>query len=400
MLILMTLLMGCQPTFPPEPTSDVRQAGTLAGEATQATEFVDGVSNEELQNSLFDVDALHLIEITIPEGSYQSLNLEPEVWVAADLEWNGMLFEEVGIRIKGNGSFSPINVKPSLKVEFDKYGGPDAFWLDQIVLNNMTTDPSGIREVTAYYLYRAMGVPAVRATHTIVHINGSVRGVYTLMEDVQLRTFEPWGMSSNGWMAEMFLADFQTDLLPNFEDEDGTAQLDGIRGVIEALRLEDDDEAMDALEEHVEMDQFISFYAASGLIGQYDAYPYRSPGDDVHIYTDPDHHRISFIPHGLDETFRDPTRHMAIAPGLLANRCYFNPGCQDRLREQMWDTLDTMDALDLRNFTAEQSAKIAPSLHSDPVLSPILAELEFHRMTEFLENREDQLVLNMGARQP
>lgn len=400
MLVLTTLLLGCQPAFPPEPAQDASPVVILEDGVTHATEFVDGMSNEELQNSLFDVDALHLIEITISEGAYQSLKIDPEVWVPADLEWNGMLFEEVGVRVKGNGSFSPVDVKPSLKIEFDKYGRADAFGLDQIVLNNMTTDPTGIREVTAYYMYRAMGVPAVRATHTILHINGTVRGVYTLMEDVQLRTFEPWGMSSSGWMAEMFLADFHPDLIPNFEDEDGIVQLDGINGVIEALALEDDDEAMDALEEHIEMDQFISFYSVSGLIGQYDAYPYRSPGDDVHIYTDPDHQRISFIPHGLDETFRDPTRHMAIAPGLLANRCYFTQACQDRLRERMWDTMDTMEVLDLGNFAAEQFDKISSSLDSDPVLHPIIAEVQLERVTAFLDNREDQLLLNMGARQP
>jgi len=399
--ILAAALMACQPqTREPEPVEPAATDTVADDWNSQSTEFVDGTSNEEWQNTLFDLEAVHVLNLTIQQGNYDALRLEPEEWVPADLEWQGMVFKQVGVRLKGNGSFQPIDLKPSLKIEFDTFGGADAFGLDKIVLNNMTSDPAGVREVTAYHLYRSMGVPAVRATHAELHINGLYRGVYTLMEDVQLRTFEPWGLREDGWLAEMFDAEFQVGSLSGFQHEDGNLLSSGVFATTDALELEDDGEAFAALESTVDMEAFLAFYAVSALVGQFDAYPYRSPGDDVHVYTDPVTEKLSFIPHGLDETFNDPARHMAMGPGLLASRCYFNPDCQARLNQQMWATMDTFEAIGVSDFMQHQFEKIQPARAQEPLFNPTEAAGHLVLIKAFADGRSDDLLDDMGPRIP
>ena len=68
MFILAAALMACQPQPPGSEPVEPDGTATLAEDwSSHATEFVDGTSNEEWQNTLFDLEAVHVLHLTIQQ---------------------------------------------------------------------------------------------------------------------------------------------------------------------------------------------------------------------------------------------------------------------------------------------------------------------------------------------
>src|SRR6185436_8894842 len=68
---------------------------------------------------------------------------------------------------------------------FDRYNAGQHFLgLKSLVLDNLSQDPSGIRETTAMRLFTRLGIPAPRETHCRLYVNGQYSGLYGLVESV------------------------------------------------------------------------------------------------------------------------------------------------------------------------------------------------------------------------
>lgn len=95
-----------------------------------------------------------------------------------------VVYPDVGLHLKGrNGSFRPLNDKPSLTLKFDKFKADQRFHgLKKIHLNNAAQDPSYLCEIICGELFRQAGVPATRGTHARVKLNGRDLGLYVLKE--------------------------------------------------------------------------------------------------------------------------------------------------------------------------------------------------------------------------
>ena len=92
------------------------------------------------------------------------MNFTSNDFYPADVTWNGMRVRNVGIRSRGLGSRS--GVKPGLEVNFAHYSSRGQFLgMRALVLDNLTTDPSMIRERVAMAFLRRFGVPAPREVH-------------------------------------------------------------------------------------------------------------------------------------------------------------------------------------------------------------------------------------------
>ena len=73
------------------------------------------------------------------------------------------------IRSRGLGSRAGL---PGLRVDFDRYGRPDAVGLTSVVLCNNTQDPSSLHERVA--MRPARMLPASRTAHARLFVNGSL----------------------------------------------------------------------------------------------------------------------------------------------------------------------------------------------------------------------------------
>ena len=81
------------------------------------------------------------------------------------------------------GSFRPVNDRPALTLNFDKYREKQKFHgLDKLHLNNSVQDGGYLNEHLASVIFNAGGVPAPRISHARVWLNGRDLGFYVLKE--------------------------------------------------------------------------------------------------------------------------------------------------------------------------------------------------------------------------
>lgn len=151
-------------------------------------------------------DLLHQVEKRAAKAkAFGDTPPEPEnggrqpIWVPATIRFEGKDWTHVGLRYKGVSSLSSAwmmgDPKLPLKLDFDQFEDeyPETknqrfFGFKQLSLANNTRDPAGLRDILAYDILRAAGLPSLRAVPCEVMLdqgNGPVRlGLYTLIEVV------------------------------------------------------------------------------------------------------------------------------------------------------------------------------------------------------------------------
>jgi len=146
---------------------------------------VSAPASAQTQADLFDDSTLHTVEIVIHSRDWSDLhaNFRSNDHYPCDVIWNGLRMRNVAVRSRGNGS--RYEAKPGLELSFDHYASQQRFLgLRALVLDNLVTDPSMIRESTAMALMRRVGVPAPREAPARVFVNGAYAGLYMMVEPV------------------------------------------------------------------------------------------------------------------------------------------------------------------------------------------------------------------------
>ncbi|MBU0691298.1 CotH kinase family protein [bacterium] len=139
---------------------------------------------------LFESDQVHEIRLTFHQADWWSLlraNFEGQddpQYLAAEFDWQTIHFDSIGVRFKGNSSYTGYpGVKKSFKLDIDEYVTDQTIYgLDKLNLNNGFNDPTFVREVCAYEICEAVGLPTVRTNYAALYINDEYWGLYTLVE--------------------------------------------------------------------------------------------------------------------------------------------------------------------------------------------------------------------------
>jgi spore coat protein CotH len=138
---------------------------------------------------------IHTINIRFPRADYwdslayyYAQGNEQEIMATAIV--NGVVYDSIGVRFKGNSSYSYPNNKKSFKINFDQYKANPILWdnLKAVHLNNMYADPSFMREKIHLDFCRDAGVTAPRANYAMLYINDTLFAFYSLVEHVD-KTF-------------------------------------------------------------------------------------------------------------------------------------------------------------------------------------------------------------------
>jgi spore coat protein CotH len=104
--------------------------------------------------------------------------------LAKSVEINGLLFDSVGVKYKGNSSYSPGNNKNPLHIELNFVKeGQNYNGIKDIKLSNGFADPTFVREPLSYEIARKY-MDAPRANHAKVWMNGTYWGVYGNTESI------------------------------------------------------------------------------------------------------------------------------------------------------------------------------------------------------------------------
>jgi spore coat protein CotH len=136
-------------------------------------------------DAFFDDTVVQDVRLDLNAGDWQALraNFRDDTYYPADFRWKDQVVRGVGIRSRGFGTRNPI--KPSLRVDFNRYS-PDQEFLGvkSVVLKNNVSDPSNMHERLSMLLFRRMGIPAPRVVHARLFVNGEFYGIYDLVESV------------------------------------------------------------------------------------------------------------------------------------------------------------------------------------------------------------------------
>ena len=147
--------------------------------------LVPSAGAAQTADEFFDSRTLHDVRLSIHSSDVRQLReryLE-DVYVPADFEWRGIRVRNVGVRVRGLATRSAV--KLGLRIDFNRYvGGQTFLGMRAVVLDNALKDASFIRERTSMALIERMGQPAPRESFGRVYINGTLEGLYVLVEAV------------------------------------------------------------------------------------------------------------------------------------------------------------------------------------------------------------------------
>ena len=276
-------------------------AGLVLSEGHAATNRPAPPRKKIDRSEVFFADpVVRLFQIEVSDAARLSLERSPRTYVAGTVCEGDQVFTNVGLHLKGMGSFRPIEEKPSLVLNFDKFV-PDRDYsgITKLMLNNSVQDSTYLAELLATGLFRDAGVPAARVTHARVRLNGRDLGLYTAIEGMNKRFLKRHFPDATGNLYEGYLRDITYRL-----DQDGgtnTTQAD-VRALLAACRLRDPAARFQALRQRLDVERFVSFAAMEMLIAHWDGYTLKT--NNYRLYHDPATDQMVFIPHGMDAVFR------------------------------------------------------------------------------------------------
>ncbi len=144
-------------------------------------------------DNIFAGIQVHTINIRFLQPNYwDSLTIYyyqgDEQYIPATVIVNGETYDSVGVRFKGQSSFTHPNNKKSFRLSFDEFrSGQRWDGLKGVHVNNCWEDPTLMREKIHLDFCRDAGVAAPRANFTRLLINDTLFAFYSLVEHVDKR---------------------------------------------------------------------------------------------------------------------------------------------------------------------------------------------------------------------
>ena len=244
-------------------------------------------------------------------------------WAHADLRIedgrSSLDFKDVGIRYKGNSSFTRSSIAAPLlanfKLKIDLHGTKGT-WDGEKTFNFQSgvVDTSRMKDSAAYWIFRAAGLPAPRTAYAelIFNVPGVYQdtsaGLFTLLEDVNSKFLERVLPPGTGLLMKPeqlgggihYLGDTWAQYaLKMRPDRDATMHEQ--RRVMEFSELvSQNDVALfrARIGTYLDIDEFLRFIAVNAFIANTDSY--LNGGHNFYLYLDPKDDKFRFIPWDQD----------------------------------------------------------------------------------------------------
>ncbi|MFC1609434.1 CotH kinase family protein [Myxococcota bacterium] len=137
-------------------------------------------------SAIFVSDRLVEWKISVDNEAWHQLRVHPAVYVPADLEVDGIIYDDVGLRMIGNRN----RPKVGMRIRFNEFNPTLRYHgVKRLSLSANAGDPTLVRQSLALRLMRDAGVPAPRSSFVWVDW-GNGGGIYTLEEQVDRKLLE------------------------------------------------------------------------------------------------------------------------------------------------------------------------------------------------------------------
>jgi hypothetical protein len=375
---------------------------------------------------LYARDSFPTFELTIPQECIDALALTPFEYCAGGLRYrptddpaDDVVFENVGIRLKGRASFQTLDGKAGFKIKLDEYvDGQRLYGLRRITLNNMVQDPSMTHERMGYLLFRAAFVPAPLANNARVYVNGEYYGLYLNVQTLDDEFVEHLYDSAPGNLYDISNDAYFVDFLPEWKpyfvletntDAADTSDLDaliaGVNGPDETF-FEDAGLVLD-------WSELLALGGVQAMIADWDGY--FGARNNYKAYHELDRDRFILFPWGIDQTFgitdghpEDPLWHLGYAldgstsereNGWVFLRCKALPGCFDLYMEAIAAALDAWDSLALEDELDFILAQTEAAKAEDPRKPYTMEQAGAYAdaMRSFVQQRGDLVAEQLAA---
>ncbi|MBL0013330.1 MAG: CotH kinase family protein [Flavobacterium sp.] len=136
----------------------------------------------------YDINTIQDIRIVFAESNWDALldaqaNATEDYISAQSVTINGVTFNNVGVKYKGNSTYNANRIKNPFHIELDTYVNQDYQGYTDIKLSNVYFDPSFVRETLSYSILRNY-MHAPLSNYANVYVNGTLLGLYVSSESI------------------------------------------------------------------------------------------------------------------------------------------------------------------------------------------------------------------------
>jgi putative membrane-bound dehydrogenase-like protein len=236
-------------------------------------------------------------------------------WAQGEFTAEGTTCKKVGVRYAGEITYfaSSQGLKRPFKIDFGKFGGQQFHGLTSLQFHAMPLDPSKGREVLAYAMFRAAGVPAPRTAFAEVTLtvpgkyDKEYLGLYAVVENVDKAFLADRFGTDKG----LLMKPFQVRSIEHLGDawarypgqyrpqSDPTKeQTDRVIAFARLVHRANDDAFKKQIDSYLDVDAFLRFLAANALTSNLESAV--ALGHNYHLYLHPTTNRFVFLPGDLE----------------------------------------------------------------------------------------------------
>ena len=291
-----------------------------------------GAQKENDARTFFDSTNLVTFQVDLGDSALRQLEQNPRNYVEGRVSAGTLTYESVGIRLKGTGTFQPIQAHPSLTLKFNwKQPHQHFAGLTKLFLENSGQDATRLCKFIANAAFADGGIPAPRITQARVQLNGRNLGRYVVSEAINKEFLNNHFGNAEG---QLYEAEFQ-DITSTLKQSNGPpGDQSDLRALCSAATLGDRAERKHALGNLLQIDEFLDFFAIEMILANWDGYVLQQ--NNYRLYHDPVSGRFSIIPHDLDNTLAESG--MCLMPprkGVLTTALLDTPEDREQFRQRV-----------------------------------------------------------------
>jgi spore coat protein CotH len=321
--------------------------------------------------AFFDQGVVPEVRIEIPPDQLQKLRANNRAYVRCNVTATvpaaggreQKTYTDVGIKLKGAvGSFRPIDDRPALTLNMDKFHRGQSFHgIDKFHLNNSVQDGSLLNELVSSHLFRRAGVPTARATHARVWLNNRDLGAYLFKEGYDPTFLRNYFDKATG---NLYDGGFCREIDQPLEKDCGKGPDDhsDLKALRAACAVADLAARQAELEKRLDVDQFLTFAALEMLTSHWDGYCRNR--NNYRLYFNPANGKAVFIPHGMDQMFGDPNFPLFEAGGIVGSAVLQVPEFRRRYRQRLEELVPLLDPEKLNPVVDGVVKRLTPVLEA------------------------------------
>lgn len=277
-------------------------------------------SKHAASEEFFREPVLRTFNIQLSEAALGKLRSAPRSYVTGALMEGEHVLTNVAIHLRGNGSFRPLEEKPSFSVKFDEFATNQTYrGLDKLMFNGSPQDSTYFAEFVGRQLFRDAGLPGARVTHAQLRLNGRDLGIYVVVEAMNRNFLKQHFASAKGNLYEANFTDIDVPL-----EQDGGTRSDqaDVRKLYQVCSITNAAERWRELPKVLDVEKFASFAAMEMLTAHWDGYVLHT--NNYRLYHDPKTDKFAFIPHGMDWAFLRPNLSLQVPLHGAVSRAVFS----------------------------------------------------------------------------